>query len=55
MVNALVDAGREALLLKTTEGRCSSLYVACFKGRISIVKALIEASGEERLLKATKR
>ncbi len=51
----LIEAGGEALLLKTDKKGCSCLYAACQEGHVETVKALIQAGGEALLLKTDKK
>ncbi len=47
---ALIEAGGEALVLKTKRDGVSCLHFACRNGAVEIAKALIDAGGEALLL-----
>ncbi len=53
IVKTLIEAGGEALLLKTAKDGSSCLHIACQEGHLEIAKALIKAGGEALLLKTT--
>ena len=46
MVKILTKAGGEALLLKTAEDGSSCLHIACKKGHLEVLKALVKVSGD---------
>ncbi len=48
-MKALIQAGGEALLLKTNQNGCSCLFIACQQGHLEVAKALIKAGGETLL------
>jgi hypothetical protein len=54
ILNVLVEAGGEALLLMTNIAGFSCLQAACDFGNLDIVKTLIEAGGEALLFTTDK-